>query len=164
LVHHCTVVPLYRRTIVPWCTVVQFRWRLGALLASWYSCTTVPWYTVVPVYRWHLGAPFCPCDDVGACPASASPHLTRRRLIHSCLSTIADTDGCWLLHAGFQEEGSVKEAVADSLVIQLKACEVRAAKCDSEPVGEVPASPAFRGVCCCMYPAGSCIARWLVLG
>jgi hypothetical protein len=29
------------------------------------------------------------------------------------------------VHAGFQEGGSVKEAVAASLVIQLKACEVR---------------------------------------
>jgi hypothetical protein len=42
--------------------------------------------------------------------------------IHSCIASRAHLDA---VHAGFQEGGSVKEAVAASLVIQLKACEVR---------------------------------------
>jgi hypothetical protein len=40
----------------------------------------------------------------------------------------ADMRCCWLLRAGFQDESDVKEAVADMLTTQLRACEVRAAQ------------------------------------
>jgi hypothetical protein len=50
------------------------------------------------------------------------------------------------VHAGFQEGGSVKEAVAASLVIQLKACEVRVGtEHEQHFVREVGAAVRVRG-------------------
>jgi hypothetical protein len=53
-------------------------------------------------------------------------HISRAcgLLVYSHLTFRASKCLCWLLHAGFDGGGSVKEAVADSLAMQLNTCEV----------------------------------------